>query len=453
MSKQLLAVDIGAGSGRIVCGSYDKGKLTVREGARFTNELQTDAEGRTYWDFERLSASVNGYLKQSDADSIGFDSFSPDFGIFDPEGTLCQPMLSYHNYFSCAFPEEVLSEYPADVLRSMTGNEVSPLSILARLIYLQKRYAFAADGRNTLLPMADALAFRVCGQRYTDFTFSFDSGLNDLNGAWDEKLVRFLKAGMGILPRVLPCGQQAGYSLLTPGKKTAIINTALHDTASAYHALKLIADGQLCMNAGTWFSVGAAADSPVLTDESRALGIENIALPDRTFIHGHTFPGAWFLQTFRKESGGTPFSLLSESARNERGEYISADVSNIGRYQNEKGLIETVREDLSRNGIAHASDAQVLRSIYEGLADAVACAIVRIEAVGGKRFHSIYMSGGVTKDSFLCGLIGEKSRRKIVPCMREASAAGNLLLQLQGLKLIRSADESRELLQKLEEQE
>ncbi len=452
MAKQLLAVDIGAGSGRIIRGCFENNKLSLKEEARFSNPLLTDAEGYTYWDFERLSKTVLEYLNNAeDADSIGFDSFSPDFGIFGSDGKLRHHMLSYHNYFNETLPKRVLECYSEADLHNMCGNPPSPLGILSRLCWLEDRYEYATEKGNTLLPLADALAFSLCGEKFTDFTYSFDCGIGNLEGKWNENLTRFLKVGSDILPKILPCGETVGYFTQRSGKKLAVINAALHDTASAYYALRLLADGELCMNAGTWFSVGVADERPILTDESKNFGVENIALPDESFIHGHTFPGAWFLQTFQKEKDGISYSVMSEKAASEKGEFISADVSDMSRYQGEKGLIKNLREDMENSGIKNPSDYQVLRSIYEGIANAVAAAVKQIEVISNKSFSKIFMSGGVTQDAFLCSLIEEKTNTKIVPCMKEASVVGNLLLQLQGLKLISSVEECQMLMKNLEE--
>ena len=142
---------------------------------------------------------------------------------------------------------------------------------------------------------------------------------------------------------------------------------------------------------------------------------------------------------------------MSAEAENEKGEFISADVSDMGRYQGSNGLIASVRKDMENSGIENSSDYQVLRSIYEGLANAVAQAITQIETISNKKFTKIFMSGGVTKDLFLCRLIEEKTQTKIVPCMKEASVVGNLLLQLQGLNLVSSVEECQMLMKNLEE--
>ena len=73
------------------------------------------------------------------------------------------------------------------------------------------------------------------------------------------------------------------------------------------------------------------------------------------------------------------------------------------------------------------------------------------EKISNKKFTKIFMSGGVTKDLFLCRLIEEKTQTKIVPCMKEASVVGNLLLQLQGLNLVSSVEECQMLMKNLEE--
>jgi sugar (pentulose or hexulose) kinase len=123
----------------------------------------------------------------------------------------------------------------------------------------------------------------------------------------------------------------------------------------------------------------------------------------------------------------------------------------MSRYQGDGGLIALVREDMEKSGIKNPSDYQILRSIYEGLANAVAGAIKQIETISNKKFTKIFMSGGVTKDLFLCSLIEEKTNTKIMPCMKEASVVGNLLLQLQGLKLVNSVEECQMLMKNLEE--
>ena len=52
-----LAVDLGAGSGRIIAGLMLGGRLSLEEVYRFKNE-PVEKSGNLYWDFEGLWAGV-----------------------------------------------------------------------------------------------------------------------------------------------------------------------------------------------------------------------------------------------------------------------------------------------------------------------------------------------------------------------------------------------------------
>lgn len=45
-----IAIDFGAGSGRVIVGNLHKGEVTLQEVHRFPNR-QVLAGGRLYWDF------------------------------------------------------------------------------------------------------------------------------------------------------------------------------------------------------------------------------------------------------------------------------------------------------------------------------------------------------------------------------------------------------------------
>ena len=50
---KMLAIDLGASSGRGIVGSFDGKKLTLRENHRFSND-PVITNGRMYWDILRI---------------------------------------------------------------------------------------------------------------------------------------------------------------------------------------------------------------------------------------------------------------------------------------------------------------------------------------------------------------------------------------------------------------
>ena len=84
-----LAVDLGAGSGRIIAGLMLGGRLSLEEVYRFKNE-PVEKSGNLYWDFEGLWAGVLEGLRLSvvrygaeNISSIGVDTWGVDYGFIE----------------------------------------------------------------------------------------------------------------------------------------------------------------------------------------------------------------------------------------------------------------------------------------------------------------------------------------------------------------------------------
>lgn len=98
--KKVLAVDLGASSGRVMLGSFDGEKISVEELHRFSNDPVI--LGKTmYWDFLRLFHEIKQGLIKSKVygkiDSISVDTWGVDFGILDEEGNLLENPVHYRD--------------------------------------------------------------------------------------------------------------------------------------------------------------------------------------------------------------------------------------------------------------------------------------------------------------------------------------------------------------------
>jgi sugar (pentulose or hexulose) kinase len=70
MVKNVLAIDLGASSGRAIVGSYEKGTLKIFEVHRFANEPVENEEG-LFWNFPRILEEVKKGIKKA-ADELSF---------------------------------------------------------------------------------------------------------------------------------------------------------------------------------------------------------------------------------------------------------------------------------------------------------------------------------------------------------------------------------------------
>ncbi len=99
-TKKMLAVDLGASSGRGIIGSFDGEKFALEEIHRFSND-PVIMPGGFFWDTLRLLFEIKtAILKASHAggiDSVGIDTWGVDYGYLDRTGTLLSNPYHYRD--------------------------------------------------------------------------------------------------------------------------------------------------------------------------------------------------------------------------------------------------------------------------------------------------------------------------------------------------------------------
>src|SRR5688572_22647981 len=100
-----LAIDLGAGSGRVMLGRLRGEALTLEEVHRFRHE-QVRVSGRLRWSFEALWGGIRDGLSRvsslegfdvTQLASIGVDSWGVDYGLLDAGGRLIEDPVSYRD--------------------------------------------------------------------------------------------------------------------------------------------------------------------------------------------------------------------------------------------------------------------------------------------------------------------------------------------------------------------
>ena len=94
----LLAVDLGAESGRVVRGELGEDRLRVTEIARFPTGT-TRIDGHLRWDLNRILGKLEAALREAGAAggvaSLGVDTWGVDFGLLDGDERLIEPPVAY----------------------------------------------------------------------------------------------------------------------------------------------------------------------------------------------------------------------------------------------------------------------------------------------------------------------------------------------------------------------
>ena len=126
---KMLAIDLGASSGRGIIGSFDGNKIELAENHRFLNE-PVMAAGQFTWDILRIYHEIKNSLRacalgeDKDIASIGIDTWGVDFGFLDKKGRLMGNPVHYRDERNNGMPEYAFGIVPRD---EVYGKTVMPL--------------------------------------------------------------------------------------------------------------------------------------------------------------------------------------------------------------------------------------------------------------------------------------------------------------------------------------
>ena len=409
MKKTVVAFDFGASSGRAIAGTYQDGRLEYKEVHRFDN-IPVDDDGRMCHNFPAICKEVDAALsKMNSADGLSFDTWGVDYGLLDKSGNLLRLPCHYRDTRTAGTVEKVLKKIPADNLYRATGNQIMEINTLFQLTTED------TAGAEKLLFMPDLFAHHLCGSMQTEPTIASTS------------------------------------QLLAPVNQTS--RTAIAQCAVA--AMPAAAGEQPAfLSCGTWSLIGCELDEPILTPESRADDLSNEQGANGKTNYLKNISGLWLIQETRRAylRAGAEYSYndLEQLARAAEPFTCFIDPDDP-RFSTPGDLPERIRDFCRETGQpVPESVGAVVRCIYESLAMKYRFALDQISARTGRQFNVLHLPGGGTKDGFLCQMTADSLAFPVIAGPTEATALGNMLLQLIALNQLPDVAAGRELIRKTE---
>ena len=160
-----------------------------------------------------------------------------------------------------------------------------------------------------------------------------------------------------------------------------------------------------------------------------------------TFRYQKNITGLWMLQSVRKEAGEPTFAQMERWARGASGFIIDV---------NDKRFLSP--ENMCREICAAAGKVmhmpELLRTVYDSLAACYAAAVKELEAGTGQTFESIHIIGGGSRDRLLNELTARATGKKVTAGPVEATAAGNIIMQMIASGEIKDVQAAREMIKK-----
>lgn len=445
MSKTVVAFDFGASSGRAIKAEYVNGKLSYEEIHRFDN-IPIYENGRMCHDFKMICAEIDKALKKAGkTDSLAFDTWGVDYGLLDESGRLIKSPVHYRDTRTEHAAEKVFEKISPAELYAETGNQIMPINTLFQLTCEEENHA------ETLLFMPDLFAYYLCGKAVCEKTIASTSQMLNLSkGRWSEAVCK--KCGIDTDIFAPLCS-----SATVIGEKDGIkiIAAAGHDTQCAIAAMPCESTSTPAfLSCGTWSLIGCELDAPILTEQSRKAELSNELGANGKINYLKNISGLWLIQETRRalKRAGFDYSYndLEMLARAEKPFTCFIDPDDP-LFATEGNLPQRIRDYCrNTNQAVPETTGAVIRCIYESLAMKYRYAIEQISENTGRCFDVLHLLGGGTKDSFLCRMTADSLGFDVVAGPTEATALGNIMLQLIALEEISDIDEAREIIKKAE---
>lgn len=159
--------------------------------------------------------------------------------------------------------------------------------------------------------------------------------------------------------------------------------------------------------------------------------------------------GLWLVQELRRDlmGKGRPYTYneLEHLARGSQPFYALIDPDD-GAFASPGGMAGKIRAYCRAGGQpVPETDGQLARCVYESLALKYRFALEQVSRCASREFTVLHLLGGGAKDGFLCQLAADSLGLPVTAGPAEATALGNILLQLVALGEVKNVDEGREI--------
>jgi rhamnulokinase len=451
-----LAFDLGAESGRAILGQLRSEELTVSEIYRFPNE-PVFYNGGLHWDILRLWHEIKKTFESSSLpklDSIGIDTWGVDFALLGERGALIENPYHYRDARTEGIMNEVFARVPREKIYAVTGIQFLPFNTLYQFYAAAGSTPKLIDAAEALVAIPDLLNYWLSGNLVSEYTNATTTQFIDAGtGSWATGLLKELNLPARLLRPIVKPGTVIGelkndVSIKCAG--TPVVAPACHDTGSAVAAVSA-SDKSAFLSSGTWSLLGAEIPAPVITSETRDLNFTNEGGVCGTIRLLKNIGGLWLLQSCRRcwASAGQNHSYkeLMDAAADNRHAFVSLFDPDHPAFLNPDNMLSAIDDYCRRTGQpAPSSPPAYTRAILESLAFKYRMVLESLDAVTGIRFEEVRIMGGGSKNRLLNQFTANATGRAVVAGPAEATALGNIAMQVLATGAVPSLAEARRII-------
>ena len=420
--KRYLAIDIGASSGRHIVGWQEEGEIKTEEVYRFPNGV-TEQDGHLTWDIAALTAHVKAGIGKARErfgaiESLSIDTWGVDYVLLKGSEEV-YPCYAYRDSRTEAVIPRVHETIGFSRLYRRTGIQFQPFNTIYQL-YADKE-AGRLEGVTDFLMMPEYLLYKLCGVKSHEYTNATTGGMvNAETGEYDPEIL----AALGLPEQLFHPLQQPG-TVIGDYEGIQVMLCATHDTGSAVEGIPMAEDAPY-ISSGTWSLLGVKTPKPVTDEASERANWSNEGGVGYNRYQKNIM-GMWLINRLREElCPGKPFGeIVSEAEESAFAGTVDANASAFLAPESMKAAFDATLSETPR------TVGDYFRCAYRSLALSYRDAMEELERNTHRQYDRLYIVGGGAKNAFLNGLTERASGKKVIALPIEATAIGNLKVQIQ----------------------
>lgn len=447
-SQTVLAIDLGAESGRVMAVHFDGRCLSLEELHRFTNPLTT-VNNTIYWDFLHLWREITAGIERGKAlnpASIGVDTWGVDFALLDKQGHLLGNPVNYRDPRTNGMMEKAFTKVPQSDVFEQTGIQFLQLNTLYQLLSLVESNSPQLQIADTFLTIPDLLNYWLTGVKACEFSNATTTQMfNPRTGTWAMDMLEQLGIPTHFLPEIIQPGTKLGEYDGIP-----VIAPATHDTGSAVAGTPTKTDKFAYISSGTWSLVGLEVDEPIISPAALEANVTNEGGVNQTYRLLKNVMGLWIVQqcraTWAAQGNRLDYSALTQLAE------AASPLQSLFKPDDARLLApgdhpSIVRAICRENGSSvPESEGAIIRAILESLAMRYRQVLDSLQSLAGFSAEALHIVGGGSQNHLLNQMTANATNIPVVAGPIEATVLGNALVQFMALGQIASLEEGRQII-------
>ncbi len=450
-----IAVDMGAGSIRIMLGVIDKEGISYEEIHRITNEI-VEQEGHERWDMEKMVREIRTgisraiEISRNTTQSIGVDSWGVDFVLLDDRGSLVEMPVAYRDSRTEGMQELWETGMSAMETFSRTGINFYIFNTLYQLLSIRDSEKLERSSRILFLPCY--INYLLTGEAKNELTVSSTSQMLGVEGtAWDERVLELLHLERQKLGDVILPGTTLGRVTLpeAEGVQLECVAVCGHDTACVVAALPVEDQNFAYISSGTWCIVGVESDRPLISEKAQHLGFTNERGYDNSYRTLKTIVGLWLLQGLKK-------SLPVETTYADMEQMTGEEVKSVNVIDpDDPSFYNPVEMKVAFDAYFHKTGQSLPESIsgyikcaYDSLCFSFRFYLEQLEQLSGRSIEVLHVVGGGSQSDYLNQQISTICGRKVISGPVEGATIGNVLIQAIAMGKVENLEVGRKLVKR-----